>query len=264
MADGTTLAQRQTTPRTGLKAGAVVAGVLAVVLGIGFVTDAAGTASIEKRLAANARAADDLAADPETYVGGFPFAQVRFTDEVPRVSFQALDVQVDGIGIANSRTDIYEITIPADKAYAADFIGARAKRVENTLSLDGVAFGQLLGMTDLDIANPYNISPTGGSEAEAQLSGTVPGTEEKTTAVVTLRLTGTTFRMEPKQLIDVPDALTDTVTSAYTLELDTRDLPIGAQADKVDVSGGSIRFSAQRRDVELTQDMLSPVAATAR
>ena len=70
--------------------------------------------------------------------------------------------------------------------------------------------------------------------------------------------------MEPKQLIDVPDALTDTVTSAYTLELDTRDLPIGAQADKVDVSGGSIRFSAQRRDVELTQDMLSPVAATAR
>ena len=242
-------------------AATAVALVCAVALAFG--VDAAMAARIERTLAVHARTVDDLPAEPDTYVGGFPFAQVYFTGKVPRVSFQALDVRVDGVGIANTRTDIYDITIDADKAINADFAGSRAKRVEHTLSLDGVAFGQLLGMTDLDIANPYDISPTGGTASEAQLTGTVPGTDEKTSAVVTLRIDGTTFRMEPKQLIDVASDLSPAVTQAYTLELDTRDLPIGTQADLVEVAGGSIRFSAQQHDVEVTDELLSPIAAPA-
>lgn len=237
-----------------------VAGILVGAGVLAFAVDASVAAGVEKRLAAHARAHEALEADPDTYVGGLPFAQVIWTDEVPRVSFEALDVRIEGIGIANSRTDIYEVAIPASRALAADFAGAQAKRVENTLSLDGVAFGQLLGMTDLDISNPYDISPSGGSASEAQLTGTVPGTDEKSTAVVALRLDGTTFRMTPLQLIDVPPELHDTITQAYTLELDTRDLPIGARADKVELAGGSIRFSAQQRNVSLTADILSPLA----
>ncbi|WP_296148253.1 DUF2993 domain-containing protein [uncultured Corynebacterium sp.] len=236
---------------------------IACVVALAFGADAAVAAHVERALAAHAREADALPADPETYVGGLPFAQVALTGKVPRVSFQALDVHVDGVGIANTRTDIYGIDIDVDKAVRAEFAGAHAKRVEHTLSLDGVAFGQLLGMTDLDIANPYDISPTGGTASEAQLTGTVPGTDEKTSAVVTLRLDGTTFRMEPEQLIDVPSALTSAVTDAYTLELDTRDLPIGAQADLVEVAGGSIRFSSQQHDVTVTDELLSPVAVPA-
>lgn len=245
------------------KGKAIAAGTLAGLVAVAFGVDAAVAANVERTLAAHAREADGLPADPDTYVGGFPFAQVAFTGKVPRVSFQALDVDIDGVGIANTRTDIYDITIDAANAVRADFAGSHAKRVEHTLSLDGVAFGQLLGMTDLDIANPYDISPTGGTASEAQLTGTVPGTDEKTSAVVTLRLDGTTFRMEPKQLIDVPLDLIPAVTDAYTLELGTRNIPIGAQADKVEVAGGSIRFSAQQHTVTVTPELLSPVAAPA-
>ncbi len=236
---------------------------VACVVALAFGADAAVAAHVERALATHAREADDLPSEPDTYVGGLPFAQVAVTGKVPRVSFQALDVRVDGVGIANSRTDIYGVTVDAGRAVRADFAGTTAKRVEHTLSLDGVAFGQLLGMTDLDIANPYDISPAGGTASEAQLTGTVPGTDEKTSAVVTLRIDGTAFRMEPTQLIDVPPALAPAVTDAYTLELDTRDLPIGAQADLVEVAGGSIRFSAQQHDVEVTDELLSPIAAPA-
>ena len=242
---------------------AYTAGTLVGVVALAFGVDAAYAAHVERTLASYAREADDLPADPDTYVGGFPFAQVVATGKVPRVSFQALDVQLDGIGIVNTRTDIYDIVVDAERAFAADFAGTQAKRVEHTLSLDGVAFGQLLGMTDLDIANPYDISPTGGSASEAQLTGTVPGTSEKTSAVVALRIHGSTFRMEPKQLIDVPAGLAPAVESAYTLELDTRDLPIGAQADMVEVAGGSIRFSSQEHAVTVTPGLLSPIAKPA-
>lgn len=246
------------------KSGKVAAAAVAVTAGIAFVADAAVAANVEKQLARDAREHHGLPADPETYIGGLPFAQVAFTGEVPRVSFQSLDIPVEGVGIANSRTDIYEITIPASKAIAADFTGATAKRVEHTLSLDGVAFGQLLGMTDLDISNPYDISPSGGSASEAQLTGTLPGTDDKVTAIVSLRLIGTTFRMTPQSLVDVPPPLTAATTDAFTLELDTRDLPLGARADKVEVVGGSIRFSAQTHKVTLTPEILSPVAVPAR
>ena len=241
----------------------VAAGVIVAVPAVAFVVDAATAAKVERHLAVQARTQDDLSADPDTFVGGFPFAQVLRSDEVPRVSFQALDVDAAGLTV-NSRTDIYEITIPADKAYAGDFVGAAAKRVDRTLSLDGVAFGELLNMTDLDISNPYDISPTGGSASEAQLTGTVPGMEEKSTVVVTLRLKGPQFIVEPISLIDVSPTHADTISRAFTLTLDTRDLPIGGQADKVEVAGGSIRFSAAQRNVTLTSADLSPVAPPAR
>lgn len=251
---------------TALRVRRLVVAVVTVValLALAFAADSIAAANVERTLAATARARDDLPADPDTYVGGFPFMQVNFTNEVPRISFEALDIDVEGVGNANSRTDIYDIKVDAAKARAGVFIGATAKRVEHTLSLDGVAFGQLLDMTDLDISNPYDISPSGGSAAEAQLTGTMPGTAEPVTVTVTLRLDGPTFRMEPIELIDVPSDLAPTARDHFTLELDTRNIPIGAQADMVDLAGGSIRFSAQKRNVELTQEVLSPVARPAQ
>ena len=146
----------------------VAAAVVLAVPAVAFAVDAATAAKVERHLAVQARAHDNLPAEPDTYVGGFPFAQVLRSNEVPRVSFEALDVDAAGLTV-NSRTDIYEISIPADKAYAGDFVGAAAKRVDRTLSMDGVAFGELLHMTDLDISNPYDISPTGGSASDCLL-----------------------------------------------------------------------------------------------
>lgn len=226
--------------------------------------DALAAARVERALSRDARAYSSLAAEPESFVDGVPFAQVILTGKVPRLSVQALDVDVPGVGIANARTDVHRIIVPAEKAFAGDFLGAPADIVEHTLSLDGVAFGQLLGMTDLDISNPYNISPAGGPASEAQLTGTVNGLDEPATAVVTLRLKGNMFYMEPIELIDVAPEHTDAVTRAYTLELDTRKMPLGAQADMVHVVGGSIQFVAQRRNVTLTEADLSPVPAASQ
>lgn len=254
---------RDTGKRKGRAASIIAGTVVGSLLALG-IADTVSAARVERALSAAAREHDHLPADPDTFVGGSPFAQVLLSSEVPRLSFEALDIDVEGVGIANSRTDIHEIDIAPRDAYAARFEGATAKQIEHTLSLDGVAFGQLLGMTDLDISNPYDISPAGGTASEAQLTGTIPGADEKTTVVVTLRLDGPTFRMSPSKLIDVPADLTEAVTKAYTLELDTRDIPIGSQADMVEVAGGSIRFTAHDRNVTLTPDLLSPVAPTAR
>lgn len=54
--------------------GLVTAGVVAGAVALAFGVDAGYAAHVERELAAHARDADDLPGDPDTYVGGFPFA----------------------------------------------------------------------------------------------------------------------------------------------------------------------------------------------
>nr|WP_231375886.1 DUF2993 domain-containing protein [Corynebacterium aquatimens] len=246
----------------------ITASTIIVVLACLFLADSFTAARVERTLSRNAQTTAKLAAEPETFVDGFPFTQVLLTGQVPRLSIQALDVDVPGVGIANARTDIHHIFIDPADALAGRFEGAQADIVEHTISLDGVAFGQLIRvdgvhMTDLDISNPYDISPNGGPASEAQLTGTIPGMDTRSTAIVSLRLDGPLFRMTPIQLIDVDDKHREAVTRAFTLELDTRMLSFGAHADAADMVqlvGGSIQFLAQRRQVTLTSEDLSPIA----
>ncbi|WIM71906.1 hypothetical protein QP028_10425 [Corynebacterium suedekumii] len=93
-------------------------------------------------------------------------------------------------------------------------------------------------MTDLDIANPYDISPAGGSVTEAQLTGTPPGFEDPVSVVVSLRLVGEMFHMEPVTLVDAPTGREDDVRAAFTYSLDTRRLPLAGRASSVVLGGG--------------------------
>ena len=77
-----------------------------------------------------------------------------------------------------------------------------------------------MGINDLQIANPKNISPTSGTSAEAVLEGTLPGDEESTSVEVALRLIDEKFIMTPVN----PE--NDKVAQAFSYSLDTRPLPL--------------------------------------
>jgi len=148
---------------------------------------------------------------------------------------------------------------PAD-ALRGEVVGADARLVRRRIRLDGVGFGELLGITDLDMANPYDISPTGGVASEARLTGTVPGALEPATVVVTLRLDDGTFRMRPSQLIDAAAGEEQTVLDGFTFDLDTRELPLGGPADLVQLRGGSLELSRDRVNTVVEAADLEPLA----
>lgn len=228
--------------RRGLK----LVGAALVLLLVLWGADSVLAARAESRLSAEIEEASELRASPRVYLGGFPFAQVLLTGELPDASVDSLDVDIKGLGIANTRTELHQISVSPAEALRGEIVGASAEMLLRRVSLDGVAFGQLLQMTDLDISHPYDISPGGGVAAEAQLTGTPPGFEEQVSGLVTLRLTGPEFQMEVVELRAAPEGREQEATEALTLSFDTRELPLGGQASAVSVGGGSISFESQR------------------
>ncbi|AWB84610.1 DUF2993 domain-containing protein [Corynebacterium liangguodongii] len=235
---------------------------LVVALLAALCADTIAAARVERSLSLAAAAHSGLETPPDAYVAGFPFSQVALTSKVPRITVSALDVDVAGLGTVNITAEAFDVRVPAERAFAADFAGAKATMVRRRVRLDGVAFGELLGMTDLDISHPYDISPTGGTASEAQLTGTVPGTSEPSAVVVTLRLENGRFLMRPSVIISAPPGATDAILAAYTLERDTSELPLGGPADLVQLSGGSIEFSHQELNVALSDTALAPLGGT--
>ena len=237
-----------------LKRSAAV-GVAAIAL-LGYLADTAAGMRAEHALSARAAELGELSTAPAAYVGGLPFGRT-----VPRITVDALDVPVAGVGVGNVGIKLVDVTLPHPRTahLVDDLPGAKASLVRRIVRLDGVAFGQLLGMTNLDIASPYNISPSGGGASEARLTGTIPGTEDPVTVVVTLRIDGTKFVMRPSELVDVPLELTDRAVQAFSLERDTRDLPLGGPADCVQLTGGSIEFSRDRINTVVEETDLTPL-----
>lgn len=88
----------------------------------------------------------------------------------------------------------------------------------------------------------------------------MPGASEPATAVVTLRLEDGVFHMRPSQLLDVPSGEQDAVLAGFTLDLDTRELPLDGPADLVQLNGGSIEFSRDRVNTRVEAADLEPRA----
>ena len=153
----------------------------------------------------------------------------------------------------NASTVLRDITVTPEQVVNGDIEGAPVSTYSRGISLDGVALGRLLGITDLSIANPDDISPSGGTSAEAELTGTLPGDAHKSTAKVTLRLVGPEFRM---QVYDTDD---ERLQKAFSLNFDTRQLPLPAQATAVKMQGGTISFEVQRRNIKVQLAQLSPL-----
>lgn len=240
--------------------------VIAVLLGAGWLVDSLAAARFERTISREVQDAARLDVSPSVNVGGFPFLMSLTTGEIPSVDVHALDVDVADLGMVNATTRISEVTADRDQILNGDISGATARSFTRTIRLDGVALGRLLDMTDLDISNPYDISPAGGTAAEAQLTGTPFNQREAATVIVDLRLVGNEFRMTPRELVDAPADQTpaeeQAIRDAFTLTLDTRRLPLAGRASTVNMSGGSIFFEAQRFNVPIRMSALSPVEVT--
>lgn len=171
-----------------------------------------------------------------------------------------LDVNVPGFGMVNARTEVEDLTLDREEILTGQIKEAPAKIVRRFLRLDGVAMGEQLGITDLDISNPYDISPSGGPSSEVQLTGTPEGFSEPVTVVAKLRISGSTITMTPARFVDVPEGRQREVQEAFTWTIDSRTLPIPAQTNRVYCSGGSIYFEAEQRNTTVDASNLSPIS----
>lgn len=220
------------------------AGLCAALLAAGAgVCDTVLASRVEAALAGPGQRAD---------VAGFPYVAHALAGKLPRVSVEQLDADLPGGGVGTIGIDVLDY-VPDDPAQllSGDFGAGEAGLARRRLRLDPVGFGEWLGVSDLDLANPYDISPAGRSASEAQLTATVPGLGTRETAVVTLRLDQGVFKMRPSVLIDVAHEDEDAVVEAFTLTMDTRELPLGGPADKVHLVGGSIEFSRDRINTDV-------------
>lgn len=232
---------------------------VALLIGAGWLADSIMAARVESSISTQVEARSNLEVSPDVSVGGVPYLAAIITEEIPHVDVTVLDVDVAGLGMVNAFTNVAGLTVTSEQVLSGDISGSHAELISRTVSLDGVSLGYLLDMTDLDISNPYDISPAGGSEAEAQLTGTPPGFEEPITVDVDLRLVGHMFHMSPRTLIDVPAHRTEDAREAFTYSLDTRRLPLAGQASSVSLGGGSIYFEARRHNTSVKWSDLSPI-----
>lgn len=214
---------------------------------------------VEAKLSRAVEESANLTTSPDAFVGGYPYLAAVVFGEIPTLSVNSLDLSVEGLGIVNARTELAGVQVTPAQVFSGDLEDAPTELYKRIISLDGVAFGQLLNITDLDIANPYDISPGGGVASEAQLTGTPPGFDEPVSVIVDLRLRGPKFSMDVRELVDVPVGREDAATKAFTYEMDTRDLPLSQQAALVQVSGGSIMFETERQAFRLRLRDLAPL-----
>lgn len=235
---------------------------VALILGIGvtaWLVDSAVAARVEHRISEAVAERARLETNPGIQAAGVPYLQALVTGDLPMVSADALDVDVPGLGMVNARSEVRDLIVEPGQVFNGDIVGAPAEMITRTISLDGVALGHHLGLTDLDIAHPYDISPSGGRASEAQFTATPPDFGETVTVIASLRLDGPTFRMEPREMVDVPEHLVDATREIFTWELDTRTLPLADRAQAVYLQGGSIYFQAQKRNAEVKLEDLSPI-----
>ena len=224
--------------------------VLALVAALGL-ADTAVASQVERTLAP---------AGAEAQVTATPFVLSGVSGRIPRVTVRRTDADIPGPGVGTASVELFNLELDTPKdALHGKIVGANARLVRRRIRLDGVGFGELLGITDLDIANPYDISPAGGVASEARLTGTVPGADQPATVIVTLRLADGVFRMRPSQLLEVPDD-EQAVLDGFTFDLDTRTLPLGGPADLVQLTGGSLEFSRDRVNTVVEPADLEPLA----
>lgn len=251
------------TPRSRLFRTIAVLLIVITVIGAGFwLVDSSLAARAERNISRAVAESANLEEEPAVYAGSSIYTSALISGELGHVSVNMLDVPVPGVGVVNARTEVQNVEVTREQVLSGDLTGARAELFTRTLRMDGVALGSHLGMTDLDISHPTDISPSGGMASEAQLTGTPEGFEDPVSVVVTLRLVGSEFQMVPVTLIDAhPDLTLDDVASDFSWRVDTRTLPLADRALAAYLSGGSIHFQSEARNVEITMRALSPLAA---
>ncbi len=223
------------------------------------VTDTVVAIRVERHIASSVKADAGLEREPEVYAAGIPYIGGLITQKIPLITIESQDIEAPHLGLVNSRVELTDLKVTRQQLLSGDVVGASSKLVRNLLSLDGVAVGRHLNITDLTISNPYDISPAGGQASEATLTGTPPGFSEPVSVMVALRLRGDTFEMLPRQLIDAPAGHENKALNAFRWSFSTLSLPLSGPAESVYLNGGSIYFESERRNTTITKADLLPL-----
>lgn len=202
----------------------------------------------------------NLEVPPSVYVGGIPYTKALLSGEISTVSSTISDVEIPGFGIVNTNTEASDVAVDRAQVFSGDIAGAQAQLITQTTGLDAVAVGKQLNISDLDISNAYDISPAGSNAAEVQLRGTLPGETVPVTIQANLRLQGPIFTLQPTAVTDSGQGTLSNaaIIDAFRWEFDTRELMGSRQASYVYVSGGTIYFESQERNVAIQWEDFSP------
>ena len=139
----------------------VLTAVLVGVLVAMWVVDTAIAARSERLLSQRVAEHSHLGFAPEAYFGGLPFVSNFITGVVPSMYVSVTDVKVKPFGLLRTHTTITDVEVSADRLLAGDVAGAKAALITRGVNFDAVSLGRPMGITDLDISNPYDISPAG-------------------------------------------------------------------------------------------------------
>lgn len=236
-----------------------IAVVLSVLL-LGWLVDSAVAMRAERTLAADVQHHSRLSVAPRIYLGGSPYLGNMWQKTTPLMSAEMLDVDIPGFGMVNARTEVHNLTLSKDEILTGKLSDVPAKLVTRNLRLDGVAMGEQLGITDLDISNPYDISPSGGRASEVQLTGTPEGFSKPISVVAKLRVNDKTITMTPDRYLSVPEGREKEAKQAFSWSIDSDNIPLPSRVSHVYCSGGSIYFETEQRNTTVDASNLSPLS----
>lgn len=224
---------------------------LVLLVGLAWIGDSVVAARVEAEISRKIRAQAELDVPPSVYVGGIPYTQALFSGEIQTIAVTISDVELPGFGIVTTSSVATDVTADTSQIFSGDISGAPAQLLTQTAGLDAVAMGAKLDMPELDISNAYDISPAGSNAAEVQLRGTVPGDDAPVTVIAELRLQGPTFSLQPITVHERAGSRLNNaeIIDAFRWSFDTRELMGSRQASYVYVSGGTIYFESQERNV---------------
>lgn len=232
------------------------------VAAVALIADTAVAARAEAKVASAVADASDLDIEPQVSIGGTPYLASLLSGEIGTMSVAALDVDTPGFGLVNASTELDGLTVSPEQVLSGDLEGAAAKLSTQVVSLDAVAVGEQLNIQDLDISNPYDISPSGGAATEVQLTGTPEGFSEPVSVLASLRLDNQVMSMAPYVINGAPEGREDDVREAFSWQCDTRQLPLDSRVEAISVGGGSLRFEAQRRNIVVKLNDLAPLESS--
>ena len=152
----------------------VLTAVLVGVLVAMWVVDTAMAARSERLLSQRVAEHSHLGFAPEAYFGGLPFVGNLITGVVPSMYVSVTDVNVKPFGLLRTHTTITDVELSTDRLLAGDIAGAKAALITRGVNFDAVSLGRPMGITDLDISNPYSYGfgglPRRGAHAPAAAS----------------------------------------------------------------------------------------------
>lgn len=262
--------------RTVHKVGIIAAIALMVLAVCAWVGDSLVATRTESRISRELQHYSNLPVQPDVTAGGFPFLYEAERGKLSSLTVDAQDLDVPGFGLVTVHSSATNIEASTHDILHGRIEDAPVETVSTTLSLDGLALGERLGITDLTIRRLANTAPNGGQESDSVFSGSIGGLDKPATVAVRLRIKADVISMDAYEVLDgpasrdkdapvvkgreIPEDIRDEIKKAFSLQLEGKYLPLRARPDFIYCEGGSIFLQASQQNVTINLSDLAPMA----